>query len=105
MAMFVLLSFDTDKEALDFVDAAQTNNVESAQVLWELKPVAIYKKPTQFCDGIHPGVRRMDMAFTKGKKYGWWVCAHCGKPRPNAGVSIKHGNLGKNLLDQYFTED
>jgi hypothetical protein len=40
--------------------------------------VGIFKAPTAFCDNTDG--HRGKNGFTRGKKYGWWVCTTCKKP-------------------------
>lgn len=43
--------------------------------------VGQFQGPTNFCDPSdgHRG-RKTDAGWTRGKKYGWWVCGSCKKP-------------------------
>jgi hypothetical protein len=50
---------------------------ESAYKDWKVPQV--YQVPTKFCDC--PSYTGKD---AKSSKYGWWVHAACGKPRPGA---------------------
>jgi hypothetical protein len=102
MAKYVLLVFDDDNEADKFVKATQEHvvtryNYDSDQTVecnFELR--AVYKKPTKFCECTGDMRKR---AFTRGTKYGWWVCNKCGKPTP-AWARGDHWflALGRNLL-------
>jgi hypothetical protein len=33
-----------------------------------------------FCEGGHRGKGKFTYSYTRGKKYGWWVCTTCYKP-------------------------
>jgi hypothetical protein len=73
MAKYVLVQFDSDVEADDFVQAVRD------KVTWEKgegQVRAVYKKPTVFCECT--AVKRR--GFTRGKKFGWYVCTQCHKP-------------------------
>jgi len=96
MAMYVLLSFDDDEEAMNFVDA----NLAS------MKVEGIYKKPTKFCDALNPihGNKRVH-GWTQGQKYGWWICAKCGLPSPVAARNVPNEISGWNLLSRLFVID
>jgi hypothetical protein len=96
MAMFVLLSFPDDADAIDWV---QRMKGDSESLVVE----GIYKKPTLFCDltdTIH-GNRRVT-GFTKGQKWGWWVCAVCKKPRKLSIDNLPNEVCGYNLMDRLF---
>src|SRR4051795_7085717 len=43
--------------------------------------VGIFKAPTVYCDNTdgHRG-KKTEAGWTRGKKYGWWVCGKCKKP-------------------------
>jgi hypothetical protein len=98
MAKYVLLSFDDDKLADEFVQQFTDDVVERAK--YERTGIyayvrGVYKKPTKFCTCV--GIKKR--GFTRGKKYGWWVCDQCKKPT----VGWGRGDhwflaLGKNLL-------
>lgn len=98
MAKYVLLSFDDDKAADEFVQRF-TDDVQERATYQRIGIYAfvraVYKKPTKFCECT--GVK--NRGFTRGKKFGWWVCAQCGKPT-SAWAAGAHWflALGKNLL-------
>jgi hypothetical protein len=105
MAKYVLLAFDNDEDADQFI--AFTNQYKVTLIgpqydATELPTAlrAVYKKPTKFCEGAgctQSGKGRP--GFTRGTKYGWWVCANCKKPaRPWAEGSMWYTALGLNLL-------
>lgn len=96
MAMSVVLVFEKDSEAIDFALA----NVETTGR--EVK--GLYKHPTLFCNCTSG--KKIQIAFTKGLKYGWWVCAQCRKPRRMYWENIwKDPGIGKNLINQYIDFD
>lgn len=85
MARFLVV---TEVEAPTLVDVHPTG------------AVAVYKVPTLFCEGDHPG-GRLSESFTKGLKYGWWVCRVCHKPKKQYWDNILNDcGLGKNLLNE-----
>jgi hypothetical protein len=103
----VVVEFETDADAKAFVkDVIANRNLVSLSNSYELayylkaKVVAAYKKPTKFCepqDG-HRGTKTTG-GWTRGKKYGWWVCGVCGKPTKRwATGDIWHYSMGYNLL-------
>jgi len=99
MAMYVLLSFADDEDAMQFVEANLSDPI--------LKVEGIYKKPTQFCNPmdttIH-GTRRVQ-GWTQGQKYGWWICSRCGKPSAVASKNMPNEIGGWNLLDRLFKKE
>jgi hypothetical protein len=115
MAYLVVLSFEDDEQALTLVEdilaypgskiltPALENDVKG-------KVEAIYKRPTMFCDptdrSTHSG-GKMSYSFTKGQKYGWWVCVSCKKPSKLFWESVmeKESSFGKNQLKVLFTDD
>jgi hypothetical protein len=98
VAVYVVLAFDDDQKAKEFV--SQTLRTEevtfgaSTIQRWARAVVrGVYKKPTVFC--------QCDAATgrTRGKKYGWWVCRKCGKPAEGwAKGDCWYTALGTNLL-------
>jgi len=92
MAVYVLLAFDKDEDAKEWIVATRGST----------SVVAMYKKPTLFCDvldGRHSSNRRV-IGFTKGQRWHWWVCAVCHKPREmyTKGV-LENCSLGRNILN------
>src|SRR3954469_2637252 len=84
MARFVLLQFDDDQEAEDFVKEGALRYTTkwgdpSDTVPFDYKVWGVYQKPTRFCDCDGSGKKTM-IGFTRGKKYGWWIHAKCMKP-------------------------
>lgn len=95
--MYVLLSFPEDADAKDWV---QRMKGDSESLVVE----GIYKKPTLFCDPMDTsthGNRRVQ-GFTKGQKWGWWVCASCKKPKRLAFMNLPNEIGGFNLMDRLF---
>lgn len=105
MAKYVILAFDDDDEADKFVEETQRrqgviNDMDCPcypddKALIKADVRAVFRKPTKFCDCKTVKHR----GFSRGRKYGWWVCAQCGKPT----VGWGRGDhwflaLGKNLL-------
>ncbi len=97
MAVYVLLSFEDDEEAKDFVRGKVLDNPYLPTVC------GVFKKPTVFCEEptTRHGKGKTGVGWTRGKKYGWWVCTFCGKP---SGIAATAGStkwelaLGTNLL-------
>jgi len=109
MAVYVLLAFDDDDQAhtlvedmlrtpyADILTPSQENNVHATVR-------GVWKKPTLFCDpsdGHLKSKGKFSHSFSRGKKYGWWVCAQCGKPREAwARGNAWYTALGTNLLSK-----
>src|SRR5690242_15312361 len=95
MAKYVLVSFANDADADAFVTSCQQGRTLFARQVAEVQDSTeykvlnftdlssyvrgVYKQPTQFHD---PSVCKAgkNVGFTRGTKYGWLVCAQCGKP-------------------------
>jgi hypothetical protein len=103
MAVYVLLTFDNDGEAKEFVkDVLQEKGVihgnHEDPAFTRTTVRGVWKKPTIFCTCVSSDRK---VGFTRGRKYGWWVHACCGKPsklwaQGNAWCTA----LGVNLLPQ-----
>lgn len=83
MSVYVILEFDSDEEAKTLVkDVVQYEVVPDTRDHLEnyplsglsVKVVSVVKKPTKFCHCIKK------TGWTRGKNYGWWVCATCKLP-------------------------
>lgn len=113
MAMYVLLRFENDDQALtliedmqeysdaDILTPTQENNVHATVE-------ALYKAPTMFHEPFEThGAKKTEAAFTMGQKWGWWVCSVCKKPSRMYWDQIvkKQSSFGKNILSMFFTEE
>lgn len=102
MAVFVLLTFDDEGEAHDFVGLVLNTRTRELDValysMFRAMSVwGVFKKPTQFCECV--GGRKTASGFTRGLKYGWWVCAKCKKPTARwASGRQWFSVIGSNLL-------
>lgn len=111
MARYVLVAFDDDKVANEFVQAVErpggffflgtdghfrTVNVSDEPGKAFVR--GVWQKPTKFCD-CQPSGRKQERGYTRGKKYSWWVHKDCGKPT-SLWASGEHFfySLGRNLL-------
>lgn len=77
MARFVVISVEDNEVAEELVRDWRDGGLDPG-----IEVVGLFGKPTQFCnsnDGKHPA--RRALGFTHGRKFGWWVCAYCGKPK------------------------
>jgi hypothetical protein len=78
----VVLQIDDDTVAEKFAeDITTATSGESLSVPLGSTIVGSFKQPTNFCDPSdgHRG-RKTEAGWTRGKKYGWWVCGKCKKP-------------------------
>lgn len=99
MSVYVMLDFDNVDEAKAFVDAQFGGRlkVDDGTEVWDSSAavVAVIKKPTRFCE-CSVGKR---VGWTRGKNYGWWVCASCGLPTKLwASRGSWHAFMGLNLI-------
>lgn len=82
MAKYVLLQFDDDEEADEFVKGAQevgyALSASEKSSMWKsfFIVVGVFKKPTLFCD-----CTGKDDKSARGTKWGWWLHKACGKPK------------------------
>lgn len=92
MAKYVLLAFDSDTEANEFVEAVQDRTSRE-----EFTVRGVWKKPTKFCECTSGNIKQR--GWTRGKKFGWWVCDRCHKPsKAWAQGDVWYNSLGTNLL-------
>lgn len=108
MAITVVLTFEEDEDALEFVESAleghlfRENETAGFEVV-QAKVAALYKLPTMFCE-CQSG-RKTEVGFTRGVKWGWWVCGQCSKPKRNYWSHIfEHNGFGNNILSRYFDD-
>jgi hypothetical protein len=106
MPRLVVLEFQDNNVAEDLVKYW----IETDEVEYEV--VGVYARPTLFCspnDG-HRGGRKTQSGWTRGTKYGWWVCGVCKKPSKLWGgrfeiVVCEARNLLKGLIEQIKEEE
>jgi hypothetical protein len=77
VARYVLVEFNDDKAADAFVMEVTIESMQQAEPRMRVR--AMYQKPTKFHDPATCHRSKMS-GWTRGKKYGWWVCALCKKP-------------------------
>lgn len=95
MAVYVVVKFEDDLDAKIFTQLIRP--VEGGEI------VAAFKCPTLFCDNTHIGIKKR--AFTKGLKWGWWLCDMCMRPTKMASEkAFEECHLGKNILESYLRE-
>lgn len=101
MTKLILLKFEDDKDADDFLTgnvAARPKGQEPADDSFYVasEVVGAFKEPTLFCEC--PPEKRDNSGRSKtGKKFGWWIRSCCGRPakiggqRPYNLVDINNG--------------
>lgn len=101
MARYVMLQFESDEDAINFVEYIQDSKPDKDG--WEKLLVSIghslvrgvWKKPTLFCQCT--SIKRR--GWTRGKKFGWFVCSECKRPSLQwAKGDAWYVSLGTNLL-------
>lgn len=107
----VVLQFENDQEALRLVDELLVEGTQlqlpSSQEWTSTSIVGLFRAPTKFCDNSdgHRGTKT-SAGWTRGRKYGWWVCGKCKRPTQSwssniqAVVSATH-----NLLTSRISKD
>ena len=92
MAKYLLIRFEDDED----VDRV----IVSSELPGHPEVIAVYKAPTVFCECYSVKNR----GWTKGKKWGWWVCDQCGKPAGGIAIEnrINDSSFGYNLLHHKF---
>lgn len=107
MAKYVLLQFNDDAQADRLIAALQewpeaidvSGEITATEPEWYrvvgVQLRGIFKLPTKFCECTNLKRR----GFTRGKKYGWWVCDQCRRPTKAWGrLEGIYQFLGFNLL-------
>lgn len=107
MARYVVLSFQNDSDADEFVNAFNSqggvffvgSDTHFKNVREGDHVRGMYQRPTKFCDCAGAGKLEKRTGYSQGKKFGWWVHTGCGKPaRAWTNGDHFHAALGKNLL-------
>lgn len=95
MAVYVVLELEDEKD------------VTFLQQTYEWPIVGVFKKPTLFHDpALHQNrTSKSELSFTRGKKYGWWVCATCKRPTTGWGQNVQAViSSGVNLANEYLRQ-
>lgn len=89
MARYVVIEFDENEDAEEFVKATNELNAHARdeRLSFRRRVVGVFVKPGKTCtcwDGkwINSGDKNRDAGIARGEKFGWWVCTRCKKPRP-----------------------
>lgn len=97
MAKYVVLSFKDNDDADEYVQEL-TKSFEHSLAA---EVVGVFQQPTQFC--TCQGTKGRISAWTKGLKYGWWVCKRCKKPAEATAGPVHQMRMvvgqGTNLLE------
>jgi hypothetical protein len=81
LAKYLVLSFEDDADADEAIRLIQQAGcIPNSGSEPACTVLAVYKKPTKFCKCTSIKKR----GWTRGKKYGWWVCDQCKKPSEKA---------------------
>ncbi len=84
MAYYVLVEVENDEDARNVASALNDEGIfrlgyGDAPAKTEVR--AVWRKPTLACDNSDGHRKRKTQSgWTRGRKWGWWVCAICGKP-------------------------
>ena len=77
MSRFVLLEFEDDDLAEKFIAKTQNHTEQGANY----RVAGLFARPNIWCKCPFQ-IAGVNRPVNRGKKYGWWVCAWCKKPRP-----------------------
>lgn len=113
MARYVLLSFEDNAEAEKFVEEGigigRVLESMTGDLKMRFKILAMFAQPTQFCGGAAAGCTQTGRvrAYSRGKKYGWWVCVGCMKPAKHGPEKTARAvvSQGVNLLEGSSDDD
>ncbi len=111
MAVHVLLSFEDDDLAKRFVEKVN-GAFEYIPERRQRQVLGFWKAPRKFCDctdltekdernlNRKGRAKKFQRGWTRGKKYGWWVCSKCRKPSKHwePGLARYDDTIGRNLL-------
>lgn len=98
MARAVVLFFENNQDAEAYI--AHESFLRNTYEFAPDEIVGVYPVPTMFCDPsdpIHKGKGKTGRGYTKGLKYGWWVCAVCKKP---SGRNSNRETLVRSVVSQ-----
>ena len=78
---YVVLKFDDNDDAEAFVQLALRDPIK------EYEAMGLFAGPTQFCTCT--GGRGRIHSWTRGQRFGWWVCKSCKKPSEATGGPLQ----------------
>jgi hypothetical protein len=99
MPYYIMVEVETEPEAKRLAWDLLGEDPNS-EIFTAAKLRAVWRKPTLFCDSGdgHRG-KKTAAGWTRGPKWGWWVCGACGKPTKGwAGMWKFDSVMGLNLL-------
>ena len=77
MSKYVLVEFE-DNEAADKLVAQITKRADDGATF---RIAGVYQRPNAWC-GCPFQIAGETRPVARGKKFGWWICQWCKKPRP-----------------------
>jgi hypothetical protein len=96
---YVVLQVDSEEAARQLIEENKQDDTPDSEAT--LVSIGLFRAPTKFCDPSdgHRG-KKTEAGWTRGKKYGWWVCGKCKKPTSQWASSL-NAVLGaaRNLLE------
>lgn len=98
MACYVLLEFDDNTKAKNFIVKVNGEYAAIDMPARGFRVRALWGKPTKFCECT--GGRKGMFPYRRAEKSGWWVHSECGRPNVAWGKNHNHwfSALGRNLL-------
>jgi hypothetical protein len=88
---YIVLAIEDNEVAEQLVtDVANNFYGDIRRLPEEASIVGMFAVPTKFCDDEPVGHRgkKTQAGWTRGKKYGWWVCGSCKKPTKAWGTNL-----------------
>ena len=81
---YIVLKLNEDDQSeslIEFLKNQWLLTEEGIGALSKTELTGVFKGPTTFCNNSdgHRG-KKTEAGWTRGKKYGWWVCGKCKKP-------------------------
>jgi len=77
MSRYVLIECEDDAQADNLV--SQINKAQENGK--QLRVAGLYARPNTWC-GCPFQIEGVNRPVIRGKRFGWWVCGWCNKPRP-----------------------
>lgn len=99
MSRFVLLEFEDDDLAEKFITKTQNHTYQGANY----RIAGLFARPNTWCKcPFHIAGKKRPV--NRGKKYGWWICAWCKKPRPGGHqlINMISTTLPKPISSRYY---
>lgn len=77
MSKYIVVEFEDDAQADKFVKKTDDHNYQGAPY----RIAGIFQRPNAWC-GCPFQINGENRPLYQGKKFGWWICGWCKKPRP-----------------------